>query len=183
MRLFRVTVRHLCMALMKLLPPTRCFAFKRLLLRLSGIGVGRNVRVHSKAIFESAFVTIGENTWIGAGTRIGGAPDASIQIGRNCDVAPECLLITGSHSIGASDHRAGNGYSMPIVIGDGTWLCARVVVLGGVRVGRGCVIAAGAVVHRTTPDNCLVAGVPGRILRVLSDETGPEATLGSQVQQ
>lgn len=69
--------------------------------------------------------------------------------------------------MGSSERRAGAGWAKPIHIEDGCWIGARVTVLGGVRIGRGSVVAAGAVVTRDVPENCLVGGVPARLLRQL----------------
>jgi acetyltransferase-like isoleucine patch superfamily enzyme len=52
----------------------------------------------------------------------------------------------------------------PVVIGEGTWLGENVSVLS-CRIGRNCVIGANAVVTRDIPDFCVVAGVPGRVIR------------------
>lgn len=55
--------------------------------------------------------------------------------------------------------------TMPIVIGDHVWIGMNVTVLKGVKIGDGSIIAAGAVVTRDVPENCLVAGVPARIVK------------------
>lgn len=47
-----------------------------------------------------------------------------------------------------------------IVIGEGTWMCAGCIVIPGVKVGRKNVLAAGAVVTKSTEDGVLMAGVP-----------------------
>jgi maltose O-acetyltransferase len=92
---------------------------------------------------------------------------ASVVIGKNVDIAPCCAILTGSHEIGDSSHRAGKGYSADIVIDDGSWICANSTILGGVRIGKGCIVAAGSLVRENVEDNCLVAGVPARMIRKL----------------
>lgn len=71
--------------------------------------------------------------------------------------------------IGKANRRAGDGTAKPIDVGDGCWIGAKSVILGGVRIGTGSVIAAGSVVTRDVPDNVLVAGVPARIKRDLGE--------------
>lgn len=58
----------------------------------------------------------------------------------------------------------------PIVIGDKVWIGANATVLPGVTIGKGAIVAAGAVVHRDVPPFTVVGGVPARILRELSQE-------------
>jgi acetyltransferase-like isoleucine patch superfamily enzyme len=58
-----------------------------------------------------------------------------------------------------------NWYPDAVVIGDGVWISTRAIILKGVQIGDGAVIAAGAVVTRSVPEQTLVAGVSARILR------------------
>jgi maltose O-acetyltransferase len=61
-------------------------------------------------------------------------------------------------------------YAKPIRIGEGTWLASNVVVTGGVTIGKHCVIAAGAVVTKDIPDDCLAGGIPCKVIRKLVPE-------------
>ena len=56
----------------------------------------------------------------------------------------------------------------PIEIGDRVWIGAAATVLAGVSIGSGSVVAAGAVVNRSVPENVMVAGVPARVIKFLS---------------
>lgn len=150
------------------LPRSRAFGVKRWLGQRAGIKVASGVRLYSSVRFETGNIFIGKSTWVGPAVRFMAGPHARITIGQNCDIAPECLFVTGSHQIGTSSRRAGLGHSLPITVGDGTWIGARVTVLGGVNVGKGCVIAAGAVVTKDIPDNVLAGGIPARVIRKLS---------------
>ena len=87
-------------------------------------------------------------------------PNAHIQIGSRVDIAPRMTLVVGSHELGSAHRRAGAGKSLPITIGDGTWIGAGALILGGVTIGEGCVIAAGAIVTTDVPANTLAAGGP-----------------------
>lgn len=53
---------------------------------------------------------------------------------------------------------------------DGCRICSSATICGGVTVGKNSVVAAGAVVTRDVPDNCLVAGVPARVIRQIDED-------------
>lgn len=54
--------------------------------------------------------------------------------------------------------------SKPVIIKDNVWIGCRVIVLKGVTIGSGAIIAAGAVVTKDVPENSIAAGVPARII-------------------
>lgn len=111
-------------------------------------------------------MSIGDNTFIGDDTLVTGG-DVLIRIGRNVGIGPRCLIVNGTHEIGDSTQRTGKGYSESIEIGDGSMICAHSTILGGVSIGRGCVVAAGSLVRKDIDDNCMVAGVPAQVIREL----------------
>ncbi len=82
-------------------------------------------------------------------------------------MAFESAIVTGSHELGGHERRAVAGAPSPVRIGSGCWLGARVVVLPGVTIGPGCMIAAGAVVAHDCAADRLYAGVPARRVRDL----------------
>ncbi|MBK8988842.1 MAG: acyltransferase [Chloroflexi bacterium] len=92
---------------------------------------------------------------------------APITIGHNVGVGHQVLFLTGSHEIDDSKRRVGPLMTSPVVIHDGAWLGARCIILPGVTIGKGAVVAAGAVVTKDVPANTLVAGVPAQIIREL----------------
>jgi len=152
--------------LFSLAPNTRAYGFKRNCLRLRGFTIAKNVRIVSSVKFHIPAISIGENKFIGHETMFVGG-DAKIKIGKNVDIAPRLLIATGSHNIGSTLQRAGEGHSSDVSIGDGTWIGANCTILGGVNIGRGYIIAAGSLVKESCPDNCLIAGVPGSIKKLL----------------
>lgn len=153
------------------LPATRLFGLKRWLLRVAGAQVGRRVRCASSARFQlNGQLRIGEGTWIGHDALIVGG-DAAVHIGANCDIAPRVTLATGSHRIDPAGERvAGAGYSMPIRIGDGCWICAGATILGGAVIGEHSIVAAGAVVKGTFPPRSVIGGVPAKVIGCLGDD-------------
>ena len=88
-----------------------------------------------------------------------------VEIGRNCMIGPHCYITDANHGIapGAAvkDHPM---QIKPVAIEDDVWLGAGVIVLAGVRLGRGAIIAAGAVVTKDVPANAVFAGVPARAI-------------------
>ena len=91
----------------------------------------------------------------------------TIFIGKNVFIGPFCGFYTASHPMNFTDRNKGLERALPIHIGDNCWLGAKVSVLQGVTIGSGCVIAAGSVVTKNLPDNCLAAGVPASVKKYI----------------
>jgi len=160
--------RHLVNLLLFACPPTRLFALRRFLLRSARIDLGDGVCVSGRGwIYGPGPLVIRSGSWLSPGCTLYTHASAQIEIGERCDIGHEVAFVTGSHELGASTRRAGPGTALPIVVGDGTWIGARSVILGGVTIGKGCMIAAGSVVTRDIPDNSFAAGVPALVKRQL----------------
>ena len=77
-----------------------------------------------------------------------------------------CVCV--SHELGSTNQRAGVDFYQSIFIGDGVWIGSNSLILPGVNIGKGSVIAAGSVVCENVDENVLVGGVPARIIKKLS---------------
>ena len=153
--------RDIVNILLKLLPVSSLFSIKRTLIRMMGVNVGEGVSINGHSWFYGrGKISIGDNTWLGVGCKFYSVAGHFIDIGRNCDIAPEVTFVPGTHKMGTSERRAGEGYALDIKVGDGCWIGTSVTILGGVTIGSGVMIAAGAVVAKDIPDNCLAAGIP-----------------------
>jgi len=159
-------ISYIIQFLFSILPDSHCFNLKSFLLRLRGFEIGKNVRIVSSVKIKTKYFSIGDNSFIGYETLIAGG-DALIKIGKNVDIAPRCAIISGTHEIGDSTHRADQGVSKEIIIGDGTWIGANTTILAGVTIGNGSIVAAGSLVNDNIESDFLVAGVPARVIRKL----------------
>lgn len=137
-----------------------------LLLRAFGMQVPVRGAVSPGVIFRTTALTMGARSSINYGCIFDNR--ARVTIGRRVGVGIGVRFITSSHDMDDPDCRAGEGSLRPIVVGDGTWIGSAVTLLGGVTIGPGCVIAAGAVVTKDCQPHGLYAGVPARRLRDLS---------------
>ena len=146
--------------------PTSCAA-KRSLMKAVGNAVGSGTTIVGP-ITVLGTVTIGENCWINRGFVVHG--NGHVDIGDNCDIAPEVAFLTGGHAIGDHSRRAGSGEVYRITVGSGCWIGARSTLLGNVTVGDGSVIAACACVNRDVPKDVVIGGVPAKIIRRLDNE-------------
>ncbi len=97
-----------------------------------------------------------------------------VTIGDNVMIGPECLISTVNHPLTPMGRRKHLGVAKPVTIGNDVWLGGNVVVLPGVTIGNNVVVAAGAVVTKDVPDNCLVGGVPAKIIRKIENDVPPE---------
>jgi maltose O-acetyltransferase len=161
-------IRHLVNILLWFLPPTRLFYLRNLALRLSGIKLGRDVRFCGRSwIYGRGDLLISHNTWISPGAIIFTNESVAITIGTCCDIGPGAEFITGSHEIGGPLRRAGQGNAKAITVEDGVWIGAKCLILGGVTIGAGSIVAAGSLVRSDVPPNTLVAGMPAVVKRSL----------------
>jgi maltose O-acetyltransferase len=150
------------------------FAFPRLrtlLFRLTGPDIRQDSALLGRVniIGPRGCVTrlrIGSRTIIAPGVTFG--LDASISIGHGVSIGPGATLHTGTHALGPGSQRMSpTPEPRSIVIDDGVWIGMHALVLPGVRIGQGAVVAAGAVVLEDVAPNTLVAGNPARVVREL----------------
>lgn len=95
--------------------------------------------------------------------------DTHIYIGDYTMLGPNVVLATGGHPLLPELRDVTYQYNLPIHIGKSCWLGAGVIVLPGVSIGDGSVIAAGSVVTRDIPPNVLAMGTPCRVVRELDE--------------
>jgi acetyltransferase-like isoleucine patch superfamily enzyme len=110
-------------------------------------------------------LTIGERVFVNYGTSI--SASRLVQIGNDCNIGTHCMLIDNSFHHVEPERRNERPESSPIVLGTNVWLGARVIVLPGVTIGDGSVVAAGSVVVKNVPRRTLVGGIPAKVIRAL----------------
>jgi acetyltransferase-like isoleucine patch superfamily enzyme len=112
-----------------------------------------------------AVIRIGENSRIHGSCLHAGE---SITIGRNCLIAANCQIFDGSGHDLSFDNVSARIYTVgstkPVVIEDNVWLGANVIVLPGVTIGFGAVVAANSVVTKNVPQSSLVGGNPAVVI-------------------
>ena len=90
-----------------------------------------------------------------------------VRIGDNCLIGPGVGIYTATHPLDVATRRAGWESGSPVTFGDDVWIGGNCVINPGVRLGSNVVVASGAVVTESFPDNCLIGGVPARLLKKL----------------
>lgn len=99
---------------------------------------------------------------------------APLTIGKKVIFGPKPTIITGDHRIDiigkyimdVTDSEKRPEHDAPVIIEDDVWCGANVTILKGVTIGRGSVIAAGAVVTRSFPPYSIIGGVPAKLLKM-----------------
>lgn len=137
--------------------------------KMVGMQVGKNVRIRNKCFFDKVRnVKLADGCFVNRGCQFHTGPfDGKITIGENVRLAMNVTMVCVSHKIGDHDLRAGETEYLDINIGKGSWICANVLILPGVTIGDGVIVAAGAVVTSDLEHDCLYAGVPARKIRQL----------------
>lgn len=148
------------------------------------LGVKENIKSKLETRFrmeENSNFCINEDFLVGAGSDIrifknaslilnSGYTNAFVQIicaekiviGKDVAIARDVIIRdTDSHEILDEKHCK----TKPVIIGDHVWIGTRAIIMKGVTIGDGAVIAAGAVVTKDVPANTIVAGVPAKVIR------------------
>jgi acetyltransferase-like isoleucine patch superfamily enzyme len=123
---------------------------------------------------RNATILIGPRSYVGHRCLFYG--HGGIQVGQDVLMANDVQLICGNHTFARRDLpiRAQPTEERPIVIEDDVWLGASAIVLGGVTVGQGSVVAAGAVVTRSLPPYSVARGVPAQIVGARGEDASPK---------
>lgn len=94
-----------------------------------------------------------------------------VYIGDNVIIGPGTLITTVGHPLSPMGRRKHLGIAKPVHIGNDVWIGGNVTILPGVTIGNNVVVAAGAVVTKDVPDNCVVGGVPARKIKDIENDT------------
>jgi len=128
-----------------------------------GYKVGRKSRVLSHVlIYHPQGLSIGNNSAITAYCQLNAG--GRITIGNDVLIGPGTFIWSQNHSFELMDIPVRlQGYEKKeVTIEDDVWIASRAIILPGVRIGKGCVVAAGAIVTHSTEPYSIVAGVPAR---------------------
>ena len=118
---------------------------------------------------DGGSVRIGRDTHIQPNCQFSGYK-AAIEIGCEVQIAPRCAFYPYDHGLSLEEPIFKQALTTKgkITIEDDAWLGFGVIVLSGVRIGKGAVVGAGSVVSSSIPDGAIAVGVPARVVKFRS---------------
>jgi len=130
---------------------------------------GKNINVERMAYFGAGKnIELGSNSGIGIRAQIWGVDMGELIMGDNVMMAPEVIILTLGHrhdNIEAPMCSQG-GYATKVTIEDDVWIGIRAIVLPGVKIGKGSIVGAGAVVTKDVLPYSVVGGVPAKVIKM-----------------
>lgn len=158
--LYKVLFYFCCYLMNSVFNYIPCWFIRRLFLKFMGVSVGDNTTINmSQYILNPKNLKIGEGTHINRGCLLDAR--GGCYIGDNVSISYRVSLMTGSHDCNS---KVFSGVYLPICIDDYVWIGAGAIVLQGVKIGKGSVVAAGAVVTKDIEPYSIVAGVPAKVI-------------------
>lgn len=93
-----------------------------------------------------------------------------VKIGNNTMFGPNVQIYTATHPLEYKARNSGIEYAKPIAIGDNVWVGGNATICPGVTIGNNVVVAAGAVVTKSFPDDVVIGGNPARIIKTIDNQ-------------
>jgi maltose O-acetyltransferase len=131
---------------------------------------GRNFRFDSQGVYSYANISAGDDVDLGY-RPILLAAESKIVMGSKIMFGPEVMILAGDHNtsvIGAfmTDVKTKRPEDdSDVILEDDIWIGSRAIVLKGVTIGRGCIVAAGSVVAKSIPPYAIAAGIPAKVVK------------------
>lgn len=143
--------------------------------------LNKNNFINPQNVFPIELVEVGDYSYGPLNIRTWGADNEKLKIGSFVSIAEDVLfLLGGNHNIntfstypfkvmilGDKKEAWSKG---PIIVEDDVWIGTRAMILSGVRIGQGSIIAAGSVVTKDVPPYAIVGGVPAKIIKYRFDK-------------
>lgn len=131
--------------------------------------VGKGVKLCEGGAFTYRTISIGSDVFIGRNFCFQ-SEHGEIIIGDHVMFGPGVNIHGGNHDISLGDmpmksRTKSSGDDGAVVIGNDVWVAANAIILAGVKIGDGAVIAAGSVVTKDVPSCAVVAGVPAKVIK------------------
>jgi acetyltransferase-like isoleucine patch superfamily enzyme len=131
---------------------------RHLFLRMQGVKLGKGAVVYSGfEVRNPKGIIVGHHSLVGHKAVLDGR--CGLTIGNNVNISEEVMFWTMQHDYNDKDFKAVGG---PITIGDYAWISVRSIILPGVNVGKGAVVAAGAIVTKDVEEFTIVGGIPAK---------------------
>ncbi|MGM9928242.1 MAG: 2,3,4,5-tetrahydropyridine-2,6-dicarboxylate N-acetyltransferase [Bacillus sp. (in: firmicutes)] len=130
-------------------------------------------------IGENAVIMMGASINIGAVIGSGTMIDMNVVMGGRATVGNNCHIGAGAVLAGVIEPPS----AQPVIIEDDVLIGANAVVLEGVRVGKGSVIAAGAIVTQDIPEYSVAVGAPARVIKQIDDQTKSKTEIMQELRQ
>nr|WP_303766951.1 acyltransferase [Anaerobutyricum hallii] len=148
--------------------PRSCYSIVSLKIRYFFLkriakNVGKNVNIEQHVVFGEEF-EIGDNSTVGFRSDIYGP----VKIGKDVMIGPEVAIYTHNHKHDEIDIpmiKQGYTENKPVYIEDNVWIGRRVLIMPGVCIGTGSIVAAGAVVTKNVEPYSIVGGNPAKIIK------------------
>ena len=138
------------------------------LLRLAGMKIDGRCMILSplgiRPIGGAENIEIGRGTFINSDIRFG-VPDGKVVIGNNVLIGARVSFETVGHSTSYTPGKMRKRTTGSIVVGNDVWIGAGVIIVQGVTIGNGAIVAAGSVVTRNVEPNTIVGGVPAKFIK------------------
>jgi maltose O-acetyltransferase len=124
---------------------------------------GVNVNFEKGAIFGWD-IEIGDNSGLGINAQL----TSGVIIGKNVMMGPEVLIQTKSHNFERTDipmNLQGSNTLKPVIIEDDVWIGQRAIILPGVKISKGSIVGAGAIVTKSFPPYSIIGGNPAKLIK------------------
>ena len=133
------------------------------------VNKGKCTRIRPTVLLRDAErIHIGDNCTLNHNNILwAGKKDAVIKIGNNVMTGPNVQIYAFNHGMDHGDNPMIDQHftEKDVVIGDDVWIGGGAIILPGVKIGTGVVVAAGSVVTKELPPNTICGGVPARVIK------------------